>query len=228
MGTLIVLCGCAAGQASVYPRRYSLLTQRNALPAPTVGLSVGPCLATFTCIHLFLRCRSVRQRTHPNDAYRFALGETVMLPPLNSAGQGTRPARISRPLDFLGVTDHGDYLGEVSLCSLPGSPAYMVGQCVAYRDPNGGGAFGFGVGLAAVDPIRNDVICGLKMLIVPQPLRKDGRRFNALQNALRPFGRMPTHDVRCLRIHKHSRCIEPPPQHHLSQCRCARKAHHIF
>ena len=42
----------------------------------------------------------------PDDAYRFARGETVF------ASNG-EPARLSRPLDFLVITDHSDALGVV-------------------------------------------------------------------------------------------------------------------
>ena len=43
-------------------------------------------------------------RLSPRDAYRFARGEEVTA----SSGQ---PARLSRPLDFLVVTDHSDGMG---------------------------------------------------------------------------------------------------------------------
>ena len=41
------------------------------------------------------------------DAYRFACGETV----ISTSGQ---PAKLSRPLDFLVVTDHSDAMGVVA------------------------------------------------------------------------------------------------------------------
>ena len=97
---------------------------------------------------------------HPSDAYRFARGEAVGLPPLNAAGETTRTAQIATPLDFLAVTDHGDLLGEVSLCTTPESEAYDTARCTAYRDNGGGGAFGFGVLMAALDPQRDPSICG--------------------------------------------------------------------
>ena len=46
----------------------------------------------------------------PADAYRFAAGEPVSLAP----AEGPRTARIDRPLDFVAVTDHGEFLGEVA------------------------------------------------------------------------------------------------------------------
>lgn len=74
-------------------------------------------------------------RTTPADAYRFARGETIRLPPLDEDGVGTTEVRLDRPLDFAAVTDHAEYLGEVSLCTTPGSPAYDTQTCVEYRPP---------------------------------------------------------------------------------------------
>ncbi len=96
----------------------------------------------------------------PSDAYSFARGNAVGLPPLDDEGRGTRMVRIATPLDFIAVTDHGDLLGEVSLCTSPGSPVYDTPRCAAYRDPEGGGAFGFGVLMAALDPARDPALCG--------------------------------------------------------------------
>ena len=41
------------------------------------------------------------------DAFAYARGETVMLP--DATGAPTRPATIDRPLDFLGMTEHGEF-----------------------------------------------------------------------------------------------------------------------
>src|SRR5262245_36167325 len=60
-------------------------------------------------------------RTTPAQAYRFAQGEPVALPPLDANGQGTRTIRLDRPLDFAAVTDHSEFLGEVEVCTIPGS-----------------------------------------------------------------------------------------------------------
>ena len=55
-------------------------------------------------------------RLGPTDAYRFAQGEEVSLPPLDASGSGTVPVQLDRPLDFTAVTDHSEYLAEVSAC----------------------------------------------------------------------------------------------------------------
>ena len=52
-------------------------------------------------------------RNTPFDAYRFARGEELTLPPLGPDGKGTRRIRLDRPLDFAAVTDHSEFLGEV-------------------------------------------------------------------------------------------------------------------
>src|SRR5690348_9090308 len=49
-------------------------------------------------------------RTTPADAYRFARGEAIFLPPLGADGKGTTEVRLERPLDFAAVTDHAEYL----------------------------------------------------------------------------------------------------------------------
>jgi len=57
-------------------------------------------------------------RLSPRDAYRFARGEEVTA----SSGQ---PARLSRPLDFLVVTDHSDGMGFFPLL-IGGDPKIMA------------------------------------------------------------------------------------------------------
>jgi hypothetical protein len=69
----------------------------------------------------------------PNDAYRFARGESIGLPPLDAHGNATRTAKLDRPLDFAAVTDHAEWLGETSLCTRPGSPSYESKNCRIFR-----------------------------------------------------------------------------------------------
>jgi len=68
----------------------------------------------------------------PADAYRYARGETIEVYS-GSPAIGMKPARIDRPLDFAAVTDHAEWMAEVSLCTTPGSPTYESDGCRVYR-----------------------------------------------------------------------------------------------
>jgi hypothetical protein len=67
----------------------------------------------------------------PDDAYRFARGEAVEVP--GAPGSAPRRAQLERPLDFAAVTDHSEWLGEVSLCTRPDSPVYGSQNCRVFR-----------------------------------------------------------------------------------------------
>ena len=68
-----------------------------------------------------------------DEAYAYARGEEVRLPPLDDRGQGTRRVRIDQPLDFAAITDHAETLAETALCVDPSSPAYPSATCKALR-----------------------------------------------------------------------------------------------
>jgi hypothetical protein len=55
-------------------------------------------------------------RLTPADAYRFARGETIML--------DGKPHGIVKPLDFVAVTDHAEYIGEMYSTQVAGAPGY--------------------------------------------------------------------------------------------------------
>ena len=94
------------------------------------------------------------------DAYRFARGEEVALTPLDASGRGTRKVRLDRPLDFASVTEHAEYLGEISLCTTPGSATYDSEPCKSYRKRDAQSTFQFGIGLIYEAPKRDADICG--------------------------------------------------------------------
>jgi hypothetical protein len=99
-------------------------------------------------------------RTTPEQAYRFARGETVALAPLDAAGQGTRTAQLDRPLDFAAVTDHSEFLGEVEECTTPDSPAYQSMTCQRWRAGGNQGVGELGTRLTFTHPRRPIDVCG--------------------------------------------------------------------
>ena len=68
----------------------------------------------------------------PREAYRFATGEEVEIPPRAADGSRLR-ARLGRPLDFAAVTDHSEGLGETGVCMNPRSLGYSSLECILYR-----------------------------------------------------------------------------------------------
>lgn len=62
----------------------------------------------------------------PDAAYRFARGEKVTL-------YGGETKQLKHPLDFVAITDHAEFLGEVALCSTPGNAAYDTPACQGIR-----------------------------------------------------------------------------------------------
>ena len=75
------------------------------------------------------------QRRDPADAYRYAMGEPIILPDAN--GEQTVRARIGRPLDFTAVTDHAEFLGQINICTAdPGKLGYWWPHCIMTRASN--------------------------------------------------------------------------------------------
>ncbi|HUQ05930.1 MAG TPA: DUF3604 domain-containing protein [Kofleriaceae bacterium] len=70
----------------------------------------------------------------PVDAYRFARGESVGLPPYDAQGGAARSLQLARPLDFVALTDHAEFLGLMQTCTTPGSAGYDHPNCVNYRN----------------------------------------------------------------------------------------------
>lgn len=98
--------------------------------------------------------------TTPEQAYRFARGEEILLPPLDANGRGTQPLRIDRPLDFVAVTDHSEYLGEIEACTTPGEQGYDSAACENYRRGGNAAIVPFGLMLTSPQP-RKPEICGV-------------------------------------------------------------------
>ena len=99
-------------------------------------------------------------RVTPAEALAFAQGAPVSLPPLDADGNGTRSVRLERPLDFVALTDHAEYLGEMAACLDPDSPAFDAPPCVAMRAGDVGATFAWGGNLTEEEPERFPSICG--------------------------------------------------------------------
>jgi hypothetical protein len=107
-------------------------------------------------------------RTGPREAYAFAKGGPLALPPYDAQGVPLRSIQLQRPLDFAIVTDHAEYFGEREICLDPTAAGYGSAQCVALRAavgtaPGGGlppGFLFFGFPLLLTTPTRYATICG--------------------------------------------------------------------
>ncbi|MEM7220642.1 MAG: DUF3604 domain-containing protein [Pseudomonadota bacterium] len=96
----------------------------------------------------------------PDDANRYARGEVVPFWPIGADGKPTGTAQIDRPLDFLAVTDHGEFLGERALCSTPGSPSYDTVFCRGFRADQRQGMLMLGTVITSEAPQRIGELCG--------------------------------------------------------------------
>ena len=112
-------------------------TARDATERPPCTRRDPQRLAFFGDLHVHtafsMDARSRDMLATPDAAYRFARGEAIGLGPFDAGGRGARRAQLERPLDFAAVTDHAEWIGEVWLCTEPGSASYDSPPCRAYR-----------------------------------------------------------------------------------------------
>lgn len=72
------------------------------------------------------------QRNDPREAYRYGKGEAITLP--DADGKQAVRAQIQRPLDFMAVTDHAEFLGPIHVCTQDSSKlGYWFPACIATR-----------------------------------------------------------------------------------------------
>ncbi len=72
-------------------------------------------------------------RYTPRDALDFAMGNSLELPPFDGDDSSRGKIEQIQPLDFIAITDHSEFLGEVSLCTDESSDAWDSGTCVEFR-----------------------------------------------------------------------------------------------
>lgn len=92
----------------------------------------------------------------PGDAYEYAKGRPIQI--TDAQGAPIRCAQLARALDWAAVTDHSEFLGEMSMCLEPGSSYYHDPSCVAYRNDPATTAEGWGHGLT-VEPLEPPRFC---------------------------------------------------------------------
>ena len=96
----------------------------------------------------------------PAEAHAYARGEAIPFWPLDEQGNPAGTATIDRPLDFLAVTDHGEFLGERAICRTPGSPRYDTQFCQNYRANERQGMMMLGTVITTETPARIEAVCG--------------------------------------------------------------------
>lgn len=98
--------------------------------------------------------------TTPADAYRFAKGEPIGVPPYDADGLPQARLQLGKRLDFAAVTDHAEFFGELALCTDPASAVYEAAACAGLRSGAGAGMLSFVRVLLARKPERLPEICG--------------------------------------------------------------------
>ena len=74
-------------------------------------------------------------RSDPWDAYRYAKGEEILVPAAD--GKKLLGVKIPRPLDFAAITDHSEFLGQLSVCTQDSSAlGYWWPHCAITRSTN--------------------------------------------------------------------------------------------
>lgn len=98
--------------------------------------------------------------TYPDHANRFAKGESIPFFPLDEEGNPVGTVQLERPLDFVSVTDHGEFLGERALCRNAESPKFNSVFCHGYRSSERQGMLMLGTIASAENPKRFPALCG--------------------------------------------------------------------
>ncbi len=169
-----VLCGCAALPSSDLASRPESAQPSAEMPAGALvhySEQRDPCAnrdphrnAYFGDLHVHTSysydARPLGVTTVPADAYRYARGEEILLPPYASGDEPTPVRKLGPPLDFAAVTDHSEFFGELSLCADATSESYATRSCDAFRKGGPTAILVLVRGLSRDIPARSADICG--------------------------------------------------------------------
>ena len=121
LAVLLLAAGCTAQQDMATPSETTAATPETlveAAPEATMAPAPADRVALFGDLHVHTGqsfdafISSVRAT--PDDAYRFAKGEKITT-------DGGYDVQLNGPLDFLAVTDHGEYMGIMPAMATPGT-----------------------------------------------------------------------------------------------------------
>ena len=101
---IVIPAGCAFGAALIL----TIISGALAAPNPERDVFFGETHVHPSCS--FDAYTFGNHLTGPEDAYKYALGQPIKHP----AGY---EVKITKPLDFMGVTDHAEYVGTLPLAN---------------------------------------------------------------------------------------------------------------
>jgi hypothetical protein len=135
---LLVACGTEPAPESVFEVA-DFRADKHKQPRPRCNHYNDQRSAFFGDLHVHTSISndaySFGVRVDPDGAYRYAFGGTIYLP-LGEDLQA-RPVSIDRPLDFAGVTDHAEFMGESVVCFDESGAAYNTEFCEIFRTGTG-------------------------------------------------------------------------------------------
>jgi len=138
------LCDRLAGMSHAQIRSLTVTFAVGALLCGAITASADPRCADYSAarnvyfgdlhVHTALSADAYvfGTRNMPDDAYRFARGESIDAAAILT-DEPAKTFALARPLDFAAVTDHAEYLGSATLCTTEGSARYDAELCRDYR-----------------------------------------------------------------------------------------------
>jgi len=175
IATALLLAGCGLGSVELSTEPWHPqprpATKQEAAPREACAQSVTERQPFYGDLHihtsLSMDANSLGTRTLPDDAYAYATGREIEVGSVDPR-LPARKVSIDRPLDFAAVTDHAEWLAEVSLCTTPGSATYDSKGCAIYRGEEQAllarvlGLKGFRARIAGLVGLsgRSDDVCG--------------------------------------------------------------------